>query len=352
MNGSYSTRWRNIRHYGPPGDQMWVNLNQLIRNRVPDRKGNLLPVDLKSVTYELRDLTPGGRNLSTGGWSWTIPSDFPPPRPCNECCEGIEPTSPFFVPDSLVLDVGELEGLSVEGVNSCTGGDEDITNDFTLWGSDDPNVATLTSKQVKAIGAGFTYGYANGDIPVNDGCGCIFLQSQPTVPATVVTVAFTIQSSGTPPTDNSARDAYKSEVGTYNLGPIIATGQECSIGFQVTGSVTPSTYTGTINLVRTKGGASYTGSTGQTVNQTYPSGTGDTSKPQYEDTNPQSGGSNGVVYDLDAPGVIPVVSQVGRIRYNYIENAQWGSTGNSFRNDVSGDNTLGMGTTKTSWNLQ
>ena len=35
-----------------PGDQMWVNLNQLIRNRVPDRKGNLLPVDLKSVTYD------------------------------------------------------------------------------------------------------------------------------------------------------------------------------------------------------------------------------------------------------------------------------------------------------------
>jgi hypothetical protein len=115
------------------------------------------------------------------------------------------------------LDVGELEGLSVERVNSCTGGDEDITNDFTLWGSDDPNVATLTSKQVKAIGAGFTYGYANGDIPVNDGCGCIFRQSQPTVPATVVTVAFTIQSSGTPPTDNSARDAYKSEVGTYSF---------------------------------------------------------------------------------------------------------------------------------------
>ena len=46
-----------------PGDQMWVNLNQLIRNRVPDRKGNVLPVDLQSVTYELRDLTPAGHGL-------------------------------------------------------------------------------------------------------------------------------------------------------------------------------------------------------------------------------------------------------------------------------------------------
>jgi hypothetical protein len=87
---------------------------------------------------------------------------------------------------------------------------------------------------------------------------------------------------------------------------------------------------------------------------------------------PQSGGSNGKVYDLDAPGVLPAVSQVGRIRYNFAENAQlpdgtyvanevdfyvrlscnWGSAGNSFRTEVSGDNVLGLGTTKTSWNLQ
>ena len=45
---------------------MWVNLAEL-RRRVPDSKGNTLPVDLKSVTYELRDLNPGGRNLNVGG---------------------------------------------------------------------------------------------------------------------------------------------------------------------------------------------------------------------------------------------------------------------------------------------
>ncbi|MGA7752520.1 MAG: hypothetical protein WCB05_06810, partial [Candidatus Sulfotelmatobacter sp.] len=39
-----------------PGDQMWVNLAKLIRNRTADRSGNTLPVDLTNVTYELRDL--------------------------------------------------------------------------------------------------------------------------------------------------------------------------------------------------------------------------------------------------------------------------------------------------------
>lgn len=144
------------------------------------------------------------------------------------------------------------------------------------------------------------------------------------------------------------------------------------MGYQATGIVTPSSYTGAINFVRTMSGKSYTGSTGQTLDTTYPSGTDDTSQARFQDNDPQSGGSSGKIYDLDAPGVIPIVSQVGRIRYNFNENAQlpdgtyvanevafyvrlscnWGSTGNSFRNEFTGDNTLGMGTTNTSWNLQ
>ena len=185
-------------------------------------------------------------------------------------------------------------------------------------------------------------------------------------------MTFAIQSSGTAATDNAARGAYNTEVGTCNLGAFVGTGQFCSFGYQVTGTVTPSTYTGAINFVRTKSGVSYKGSTGQTVDTTYPAGTPDTSDPQFQDTDPQSGGSGGKVYDLDALGVSPAVSEEGRIRYNFSENAQlpdgtyvatevpfsvrvscnWGSAGNSIRNEVTGDNVLGNGTTKTTWNLQ
>ena len=42
------------------GGQMWVNLAQLIRNRVPDRKGNVLPADLQSVTYGTTRPDPSG----------------------------------------------------------------------------------------------------------------------------------------------------------------------------------------------------------------------------------------------------------------------------------------------------
>jgi hypothetical protein len=37
-----------------PGDQMLVNVASLIRSRVPDRKGNLLPTDLAFGTYDVK----------------------------------------------------------------------------------------------------------------------------------------------------------------------------------------------------------------------------------------------------------------------------------------------------------
>jgi len=50
-----------------PGDQMWLNFADLIHHSVPDRKGNALPVEITSGTYDLEDLNPGlGGNLIEG----------------------------------------------------------------------------------------------------------------------------------------------------------------------------------------------------------------------------------------------------------------------------------------------
>ena len=46
--------WKTI----PPGDQMWVNLTDLIRHRTADRKGSVLPVDVSVGTYDVQDLIP------------------------------------------------------------------------------------------------------------------------------------------------------------------------------------------------------------------------------------------------------------------------------------------------------
>jgi hypothetical protein len=52
-----------------PGEQMWLNFADLIHNRVVDRKGNLLPADLSSGTYDLRDLSPRLGTLVEGSFA-------------------------------------------------------------------------------------------------------------------------------------------------------------------------------------------------------------------------------------------------------------------------------------------
>jgi hypothetical protein len=92
------------------------------------------------------------------------------------------------------------------------------------------------------------------------------------------------------------------------------------------------------------------------------------------DSNPQSGGSNGKVYSVDAPGIGPSLADGNtyRARLNFFA---WGelpdvtavspnysfylrvscqktANGFVFINDVPGDNQIGVGSTPTTWNLQ
>jgi hypothetical protein len=105
-----------------------------------------------------------------------------------------------------------------------------------------------------------------------------------------------------------------------------------------------------------------------------PPGSDDTSLATFQDSNPQSGGSAGKVYDLDAPGKHPpsVDGKTYRLRVNFSTYAAQPdgtaispsynfyvrlsctqtSSGYQLVNDVAGDNQIGPGTTKTSWNLQ
>ncbi|HSR51101.1 MAG TPA: hypothetical protein VLV83_09740, partial [Acidobacteriota bacterium] len=100
----------------------------------------------------------------------------------------------------------------------------------------------------------------------------------------------------------------------------------------------------------------------------------DTSADVLRDDDPQSGGSTGRVYDLDAPAFSVPGSEVGSIRRRRDNFTQWAAfdgmrassdfhwffrmsliettSGEILHNDVSSDNRLGVGITKQTWNLQ
>src|SRR5271157_2963770 len=162
---------------------MWVNLGHLIRNRVADRRGNTLPVDVSSVTYDLRDLAPGGRSLVANnlGLNTTLGSQALPP-PCPECCTY---DSIGFNPGLVDVGVDVTYGLTIDGNNECNGDETVLTPDFTSWRSGNSSIASVTYAKVKGVAPGVTTGYANGLIEVPGECACNLAPAEEQAPVNV-----------------------------------------------------------------------------------------------------------------------------------------------------------------------
>ncbi|HSR68812.1 MAG TPA: hypothetical protein VLU25_12815 [Acidobacteriota bacterium] len=144
-----------------------------------------------------------------------------------------------------------------------------------------------------------------------------------------VTLSFRHGSGATVSQDNAARSQYVATLGTSSLGLFRSGGETARdfdgwhTGVEVVGTVEPSNYQGRIVLNRTVNRRIY----GNDCDLTQPFQGDDTSDDRLRDDAPQSGGSNGKVYDLDAPGPaflkntpfgIPIGTQ-SRSRQNFTE---------------------------------
>ena len=186
---------------------------------------------------------------------------------------------------------------------------------------------------------------------------------------TVPTVSISMQSTGQVAGDNIGRQAYDQAMDSLYLG----VSNPCQIGVQFTGTVNPSTYTGTLTFDRTVVSR-------KCFLQNTEVSCGDGKTPPFDDqsvgtlldTDPQSGGSGGKVYDLDAPGNQPPTSSWSRLRVNFEEfvkdsagtvvsskfkwyartSCQNQNNTDKWLGDVAGDNTVGPGTTPLTWNIQ
>lgn len=209
----------------------------------------------------------------------------------------------------------------------------------------------------------------------------------------VVKVTIDPKFAGTIPDDNKAKEAYltevspsSSDIGTPNFTGLGAFASDnkfrCAIGVQFTGTVIPTNYTGTVVLRRTlihsflyddQANVLFEG-----PNTDFPPN--DTSEDPLRDDDPQSGNSNGKVYDLDGPGPLNVFPSgtLRRFRANFSEYAVLDDKNNnvsasdqlpwyarvscktdendpriiSLTNDIPGDNKGDKGTTTLTPSLQ
>ncbi|MCI0628504.1 MAG: hypothetical protein L0387_43785, partial [Acidobacteria bacterium] len=190
-----------------------------------------------------------------------------------------------------------------------------------------------------------------------------------------VTLTFRNGPNETVSSDNQAAAGYFARIGTLALGTRFSTGSLLpnfwGTGVEIRALVTPSNYAGLIILRRhLDAECRYNNMTllgGTCGNRDDPSG--------LRDEDPQSGGSQGKVYDLDFPRIQTVsgapIGVIGRFRFNF---RQWAevdgvrvsaflpwfsrvsiiktSSGDQLATDVPNDNTSGTGTTPLTWNLQ
>jgi hypothetical protein len=102
-----------------PDDQLWVNVNDLIQNQAPDKDGNIIPADVTSGAYQLREISQPEQNFLYEGKVITDKTYGHATYGCMLCCGYTPPF--FFIADPVFLLVAGDQPVTVNGANACTG---------------------------------------------------------------------------------------------------------------------------------------------------------------------------------------------------------------------------------------
>lgn len=134
-----------------PGEQVWLDMSHLIRDHVPDAKGQTLPIDLSSGTYELQDLDdPSIGSIYEG--KLTLDRTYGQAAyGCSLCCGW---DAAWIAPLSFTGNVGNSTPDVVWAEQYCTGIDEDETSISYGWASSNTSVTSVTFAFTSLIGAG------------------------------------------------------------------------------------------------------------------------------------------------------------------------------------------------------
>jgi hypothetical protein len=137
-------------------EQLWVDLNKVIRDQIPDKNGTRISPDVMSGTYELDSL---GDEKSDGLFEGKLVVDKTygyAVHGCGDCCPH-EFDQRYLVQDPLDLAVNGKSNpnQTAWGIDACTG--KAVLLQPSSWNTGDQNVATVDSNGlVTAKGAGST----------------------------------------------------------------------------------------------------------------------------------------------------------------------------------------------------
>jgi hypothetical protein len=359
-----------------------IELRTLVQSQTQDDSGRTLPSD--AVTGQIRWFThvPGvgkGRLLQSSH-DLAMARSFSCGTTYVLCAAQFGAGTTTFPVGSQGIAFGYVLGLVCiqQPSQFCAGqgaGPDDFNYQYS-WSSDHPSIIAIAGTSFDGLASHVTVnGSAAGSARISGQVydpanSCRFSAG---ATGTAVSAAISQRISGTVSGDDVALSAYLSAEGTQNLGALIGTGPVpgCFIGNEARGTITPSNYTGTVIMSRfILNDATYMNS----IKVDGVTNQDDTSSPSFRDDNPQSGGSAGKVYDVDAPGLTPQQVDTNTYRYRgnfyayavlpdgtrispyytyYVRvSCRKTASGFQFINDVPNDNKIAAGTTAITWNAQ
>ena|GEM_PF-2885815 len=273
----------------------------------------------------------------------------------------------------VVATVTNSQGQEISSANSpvhivLTGGATfpDLSTDMTITGT---TTIVIVGSNVSSTENGVRL-----DAQIVNSGGYRTSVASPAVQFTVVNVVLSLQNSGSLASDNSATSFLplaQRSLSRYIYGS--AGNTSCAVPYQITGIVSPADYTKVITLRRTATARGYTNGTLTLQRDSVD----DPGSEVLRDTDPQSGGSSGKVYDADQPSSDfdvtdqPITNR--RLRANFEEYAVLGNpsvavsgnlalytrvsctlsgSGIAFDDSLPGDNQAGLGTTPLTNDLQ
>ncbi|MDP9268872.1 MAG: hypothetical protein M3P27_11195 [Acidobacteriota bacterium] len=138
-----------------PGEQMWIDIGELIRTQAPDRNGTTLPPETTQGTYSIRDLDRKVHGFLFEGKINIDRTHGHAMYGCGLCC-GYFP--PVMVPSSSTVAVGGAGFTQeIQATDSCWGWDIDMGGEN--WSS--------TNSSVVAVSNGVLTGVSPGNVTVN-----------------------------------------------------------------------------------------------------------------------------------------------------------------------------------------
>lgn len=151
-----------------PHAQMWVDVGKLIRESTPDKKGIVLPADLRMGSYELQDLTDKGLGNLYEGKIILDKTYGHVAYGCATCCGFRDGAYMYY--DPFGIGLGLQGSQDVWAWDNCNLGNESILEyvDYKSWKTGNSSIATANRNVISGVGVGSTSDSAQATLVIGN----------------------------------------------------------------------------------------------------------------------------------------------------------------------------------------